>query len=64
MELEKETETRQEAARSRDLAQRIVRELAPRRVQVLGGSGTLENALRKAGAALVSEQEAPELLVV
>ena len=47
MELEKETETRQEAARSRDLAQRIVRELTPASIQVLGGSGALAEALEK-----------------
>ena len=60
MELEKKKETKQEAERCRLMAQRILRELAPRSVQVLGGSGLLEEALCKAGAAAADQ---PELLV-
>lgn len=47
---------------SRALAQRIVRELAPRSVQVLEDSGLLEKAFCKMNTAVV--QSAPELLVV
>ena len=61
MELEKEN--RQEAERCRALAQRIVRELKPASVQVLGSSGALEQTLRKSGINLMTEGCA-ELLVV
>ena len=53
----------QEAAeRCRALAQRIVRELAPRSVQVLENSGLLEEAFDKMNTTVV--QSSPELLVV
>ena len=43
--MEQEKETRLQAECSRELAQRIVRELTPAGVQVLGGSGVLGQAL-------------------
>ena len=45
MELDQEKLTRNESERSRELAQRIRRELGPCSVQVLGGVGALESAL-------------------
>ena len=62
MGMELEQENKQEAERSRELAQRIMRELAPRSVQVAGGTGALEKALGKTSAAVV-EADA-ELLVM
>ena len=62
MELDQEKQDREAAERSRVLAQRIVRELCPRSIQVLGGSGLLEKALDKMDIALVEENAA--LLVV
>ena len=43
--MDQEKETKRQAERCRALAQRIVRELTPAGVQVLGGSGSLEKAL-------------------
>ena len=62
MELDQEKQNREAAERCRTLAQRIVRELAPRSVQVLEDSGLLEEAFCKMNTAVV--QSAPELLVV
>ena len=50
MELDQEKLTRNESERSRELAQRIRRELGPCSVQVLGGVGALESALEATGA--------------
>ena len=47
--MDQEKETRQQAERSRELAQHIMRELTPAGVQVLGGSGSLEKALENVG---------------
>ena len=44
MELDQEKQNQEAAERCRALAQRIVRELAPRSVQVLEDSGLLEKA--------------------
>ena len=44
MELDQEKQNQEAAERCRALAQRIVRELAPRSVQVLENSGLLEDA--------------------
>ena len=62
MELDQEKQYQEAAERCRALAQRIVRELAPRSVQVLEDSGLLEKAFCKMNTAVV--QSAPELLVV
>ena len=62
MELDQEKQNQEAAERCRALAQRIVRELAPRSVQVLEDSGLLEKAFCKMNTAVV--QSAPELLVV
>ena len=64
MELDQEKLTRNESERSRELAQRIRRELGPCRVQVLGGVGALESALEATGAVQPAEGALPELLVV
>lgn len=56
--------TRNESERSRELAQRIRRELGPCSVQVLGGVGALESALEATGAVQPAEGALPELLVV
>ena len=64
MELDQEKLTRNESERSRELAQRIRRELGPCSVQVLGGVGALESALEAAGAVQPAEGALPELLVV
>ena len=64
MELDQEKETREAAERCRTLAQRIVRELAPRSVQVLGGSGLLEKTLYKMNTTLAPADGSAELLVV
>ena len=64
MELDQEKLTRNESERSRELAQRIRRELGPCSVQVLGGVGALESALEAAGAVRPAEGALPELLVV
>ena len=62
--MEQEKETRLQAECSRELAQRIVRELTPAGVQVLGGSGLLEQALEKTGTRLTGQADADGLLVV
>ena len=62
MELDQEKQNQEAAERCRALAQCIVRELAPRSVQVLEDSGLLEEAFCKMNTAVV--QSAPELLVV
>ena len=62
MELDQEKQNQEAAERCRALAQRVVRELAPRSVQVLEDSGLLEKAFCKMNTAVV--QSAPELLVV
>ena len=64
MELDQEKLTRNESERSRELAQRIRRELGPCSVQVLGGVGALESALEAVGAVQPAEGALPELLVV
>ena len=64
MELDQEKLTRNESERSRELAQRIRRELGPCSVQVLGGVGALERALEATGAVQPAEGALPELLVV
>ena len=64
MELDQEKLTRNESERSRELAQRIRRELGPCSVQVLGGVGALESALEAVGAVQPAEGTLPELLVV
>ena len=65
--MDQEKETKRQAERCRALAQRIVRELTPASIQVLGGSGALAEALEKAGAQLLpedAEQGTAALLVV
>ena len=63
MELEQENkENKKETQRCRQLAQRILRELAPGSVQVAGGRGVLEQELEHSGAVLTDA--APELLVM
>ena len=65
--MDQEKETKRQAARCRALAPRIVRELTPASIQVLGGSGALAEALEKAGAQLLpenAEQGTAALLVV
>ena len=65
--MDQEKETKRQAERCRALAQRIVRELTPDSIQVLGGSGALAEALEKAGAQLLpenAEQGTAALLVV
>ena len=62
--MEQEKETRLQAECGRELAQRIVRELTPAGVQVLGGSGLLEQALEKTGTCLTGQADADDLLVV
>ena len=65
--MDQEKETERQAERCRALAQRIVRELTPASIQVLGGSGALAEALEKAGAQLLpenAEQGTAALLVV
>ena len=59
--MDQEKETKRQAERCRALAQRIVRELTPASIQVLGGSGALAEALEKAGAQLLPEnaEQAP-----
>ena len=47
MELDQEKQNQEAAERCRALAQRIVRELTPASIQVLGGSGALAEALEK-----------------
>ena len=47
MELDQEKQNQEAAERCRALAQRIVRELTPASIQVLGGSGLLEKAFCK-----------------
>ena len=64
MELDQEKLTRNESERSRELAQRIRRELGPCSVQVLGGVGALESALEATGVVQPAEGVLPELLVV
>ena len=69
MQLEKETETRQEAERCRLLAQRIAEEAAPASAAVYGAENeTLQKALHRAGvradAWTVAAKEQPELLIV
>ena len=64
MELEQEKEKREAVERSRALAQRIVRELEPRTVQVLGGSGLLEKTLENMNTDLTLADGKAELLVV
>ena len=61
--MDQEKETRQQAERSRELAQHIMRELTPAGVQVLGGSGSLEKALEKIGARMTQQAEGGALLV-
>ena len=61
--MDQEKKTRQQAERSRELAQRIMRELTPAGVQVLGGSGSLEKALEKIGARMTQQAEGGALLV-
>ena len=51
--MDQEKETKRQAERCRALAQRIVRELTPASIQVLGGSGALAEALEKTGAQLL-----------
>ena len=53
--MDQEKETKRQAEHCRALAQRIVRELTPASIQVLGGSGALAEALEKAGAQLLPE---------
>ena len=53
--MDQEKETKRQAERCRALAQRIVRELTPASIQVLGGSGALAEALEKTGAQLLPE---------
>ena len=65
--MDQEKETKRQAERCRALAQRIVRELTPASIRVLGGSGALAEALEKAGAQLLpenAEQGTAALLVV
>ena len=65
--MDQEKETKRQAERCRALAQRIVRDLTPASIQVLGGSGALAEALEKAGAQLLpenAEQGTAALLVV
>ena len=62
--MDQEKEKKRQTERSRELAQRIVRELIPADVQVLGGSGLLEKALEKAGTAVVDQAGENGLLVV
>lgn len=63
MELEQENkENKKETQRCRQLAQRILRELAPGSVQVAGGRGVLEQELEHSGAVLTDA--APALLVM
>ena len=63
MELEQENkENKKETRRCRQLAQRILRELAPGSVQVAGGRGLLAQELERSGAVLTDA--APELLVM
>ena len=62
MELDQEKQNQEAAERCRALAQRIVRELAPRSVQVLENSGLLEETFGKMNTTVV--QSSPELLVV
>ena len=57
--MDQEKETKRQAERCRALAQRIVRELTPASIQVLGGSGALAEALEKAGAQLLPENAEP-----
>ena len=58
--MDQEKETKRQAERCRALAQRIVRELTPASIQVLGGSGALAEALEKAGAQLLPENAATQ----
>ena len=53
--MDQEKETKRQAERCRALAQRIVRELTPASIQVLGGSGALAEELEKTGAQLLPE---------
>ena len=53
--MDQEKETKRQAERCHALAQRIVRELTPASIQVLGGSGALAEALEKTGAQLLPE---------
>ena len=62
--MDQEKEKKRQTEHSRELAQRIVRELIPADVQVLGGSGLLEKALEKAGTAVVDQAGENGLLVV
>ena len=62
--MDQEKEKKRQTEHSRELAQRIVRELIPADVQVLGGSGLLEKALEKAGTAVVDQADENGLLVV
>ena len=62
--MEQEKETRLQQERCRALAQRILRELTPAGVQVLGGSGSMEQALEKTGARMTQQLEPGGLLVV
>ena len=62
--MDQEKEKKRQTEHSRELAQRIVRELIPADVQVLGGSGLLEKALEKTGAAVVDQAGENGLLVV
>ena len=56
--MDQEKETKQQAERCRALAQRVVRELSPANVQVLGGSGELAEAMNKLGVDLLPEDAA------
>ena len=62
--MDQEKETKQETERSRELARRIMRELAPAGVQVMGGSGALEESLAKTGADVMPKAGEDALLVV
>ena len=53
--MDQEKETKRQAERCRALAQRIVRELTPASIQVLGGSCALAEALETTGAQLLPE---------
>ena len=56
--MDQEKETKRQAERCRALAQRVVRELTPASIQVLGGSGALAEQLLEA---LTAAHAAPAL---
>lgn len=62
MKLEQEMQTKQRLRESRELAQRILREIAPRSVELLGGSEPLRQQLAGGKVPLVAQQG--ELLVI